>query len=287
MPPEQVVADHQFEAMGTTCALFAVGIDSNRLREGESWVRCTASRLTRFTPDNELARLNGAMGRWVNVSPEMEDVLHESLRAFELSKGLVNVAVLPSMLAMGYTRPMSEGPTEAMLGATLPPPPLSNVLTVRRGRARLAPGCGIDLGGVAKGWMADRLRRRLGANALANLGGDLSAGGPGPDGEGWPVGIPGAGVTVSLRDQGAATSSVLRRRWKGLHHLIDPRTGLPANSGLDEVSVVADTGFKAEVVAKTALLAGPAIAPAFCAAHALAWWLGAPRAVAARGGAAR
>jgi thiamine biosynthesis lipoprotein len=145
------------------------------------------------------------------------------------------------------------------------------VLSVRPGRARLEVGCGVDLGGIAKGWMADRLATRLGPNALANLGGDLRAAGSGPNGEGWPVGF--AGVTVMLRDQGAATSSVRRRRWGDLHHLIDPRTGLPSQSGLEEVSVVAGTGSDAEVVAKTALLLGPGLATAYCAAHAQAWWL--------------
>ena len=272
MRPDNLVASHHFQAMSTTCALFAVGSDIRRLREGEAWVRHIAERLTRFSPNNELAQLNGAMGRWVGVSCEMEELLHESLRAFELSKGLVNVAVLQSMLAIGYTRPLSEGPTAAKPGDTLPVAPLPDVLTVQRGRARLAPGCGIDLGGVAKGWMADRLSERLGPNILVNLGGDLRTRGEGPRGDGWPVGI--AGITVRLCDQGAATSSVLRRRWDGLHHLIDPRTGMPAQSGLHEVSVVARTGLEAEVIAKTALLAGPDIAPAFCAAHALAWWLG-------------
>ncbi len=110
---------------------------------------------------------------------------------------------------------------------------------------------------------------------MAKLGGDLSAVGLGPRGDGWPVGV--AGQTLMLRDQGAATSSVRRRRWGELHHLIDPRSGLPATSGLEEVSVVAASGFEAEVVAKTALLLGPALAPTYCAAHAMAWWLGGAR----------
>lgn len=280
MPPDRVVS-HHFDAMGTSCSLFGVGVDPRRLVGGELWVRQMAARLTRFSADSELARLNEAFGRWVDVSPEMEEVLHASLHAFELSKGLVNVAVLPSMLAIGYTRPLSERPTEAWLGGVLPLPPLPDVLTVRRRRVRLAPGCGIDLGGVAKGWMADRLRAWLGPNALANLGGDLSAGGAGPQGDGWPVGF--AGMTVMLRHQGAATTSVLRRRWAGLHHLIDPRTGLPADTGLESVSVVACSGLDAEVITKTALLAGPDIGRAFCASHAVAWWLGVSSVSAARG----
>jgi FAD:protein FMN transferase len=271
MRPDEPVVAHHFEAMGTTCALFGLGPDRQRLIDGELWVRRVAARLTRFSPDSEVAVLNASRGRWVDVSPEVEELLRESLRAFELSKGLVNIAVLGSMLAIGYTRPLSDGPTDPSLDGAEPLPLLTEALAVRRGRARLVPGSGIDLGGVAKGWMADRLRERLGCNSLANLGGDLSAGGAGPDGDGWPVGI--ADATVMLRDQGAATSSVLRRRWAGLHHLIDPRTGLPAHTGLEQVSVVARSGFEAEVIAKAALLAGPEIAPAFCATHADAWWL--------------
>jgi thiamine biosynthesis lipoprotein len=176
------------------------------------------------------------------------------------------------MEAVGYTRPLSEALPLATEPVRCPLPPLPDVLGVRPGAARLEHGAGIDLGGIAKGWMADRLTEALGPNALANLGGDLCAGGAGPGGDGWPVGL--GGATVLLRNQGAATSSVRRRRWgKQLHHLIDPRSGLPASTGLDEVSVVAATGVEAEVVAKAALLAGPELAPLYCAVHALAWWL--------------
>jgi FAD:protein FMN transferase len=275
MPPDAPLEVHHFEALGTNCSLFGVGISRDRLIEGEFWVRRLGARLTRFSPDSELSRLNAAGGRWVTVSAETEELLRLSLRAFETSGGLVNVAVLPSMLAIGYTRTLSNGATPANLGRARPLPPLPSVLTVRRGGARLEPGSGIDLGGIAKGWMADRLRERLGLNALANLGGDLSAVGPGPTGDGWPVGL--AGVTVMLHDHGAATSSVRRRRWAALHHLINPRTGLPAATGLDEVSVVARSGFDAEVIAKTALLVGPDVARSYCSTNALAWWLGPTR----------
>ncbi len=271
MPHKRVEA-HHFEALGTNCSLFAIDLAPHRLLEGEFWVRRMGARLTRFSPDSELSRFNASPGEWGEVSPELESLLRESLRAFETSSGLVNVAVLRSLQAVGYTRPLSEGrpsPTELV---ACPAAPLPEVLAVRDGAARLEPGAGIDLGGIAKGWMADRLRDSLGPNVLANLGGDLSGRGMGPAGEGWPVGL--GGMTLLLRDQGAATSSVRRRRWSvEHHHLIDPRTGLPAQTGLEEVSVIAANGVEAEVVAKTALLAGPEVAPGYCAAHALAWWL--------------
>ncbi len=275
MRPEAPVEAHHFEAMGTNCSLFAVDQPRGRLLEGEFWVRRLGARLTRFRADSELSRLNACAGEWIEVSDDLESILRAALGAYAMSAGLVNVAVLPSMHAIGYTRPLAEGPSVATLDGARPLRPLPDVLEVRDGAARVAHGSGLDLGGVAKGWMADRLARELGPNAVANLGGDLSAIGLGPRGDGWPVGV--AGQTLMLRDQGAATSSVRRRRWGELHHLIDPRSGLPATSGLEEVSVVAASGFEAEVVAKTALLLGPAVAPAYCAAHAMAWWLGGAR----------
>lgn len=273
MPPEQRVQVHHFDALGTVCSLFGVDLEGGALISGERWVRTVGARLTRFSDASELSHLNASQGRWTAVSAEMEAVLREALCAYESSGGLVNIAVLPSLMAIGYTRPLAIGPTTATLEAAAPAPPLPSVLEVRRGSARLRAGSGLDLGGIAKGWIADRLCERQGGNLLANIGGDLRAVGAGPRGDGWPVGI--AGVTLLLRNQGAATSGVRKRRWDGGHHLIDPRTGLCARSGLEEVSVVAETGVRAEVVAKTALLLGPEVAPAYCAANALAWWIGA------------
>jgi len=230
-----------FRAMGTTCSLFGDG----DLAEGERWVRSIAARITRFDESSELSRLNAAAA-WVDISPELEHLLRASLLAFEMSGGLVNVAVLPSMLAIGYTRPLTQGPTAAHLDQAHTAPFLPEVLKVARGRARLAPNVRIDLGGIAKGWMADRLAERLGDHVLVNLGGDLYARGE------WPVAI--ACKTYLLRNLGAATSSTRKRRWGDVHHLIDPRTGLPATSRLEEVSVVADTALDAEVLAKTVLI---------------------------------
>jgi len=234
-----------FRAMGTTCSLFGDG----DLAEGERWVRSIAARITRFDESSELSRLNAAAA-WVDISPELEHLLRASLLAFEMSGGLVNVAVLPSMLAIGYTRPLTQGPTAAHLDQAHTAPFLPEVLKVARGRARLAPNMRIDLGGIAKGWMADRLAERLGDHVLVNLGGDLYARGE------WPVAI--ACKTYLLRNLGAATSSTRKRRWGDLHHLIDPRTGLPATTRVEEVSVVAETALDAEVLAKTVLISGGA-----------------------------
>src|SRR5579859_946236 len=149
------ISAHHFAAMGTSCSLFAAEPSPLTLLNGELWVRSLAARLTRFDARSELSLLNAAAGRWTSVSPEMEALLRESLRAHEMSGGLVNVAVLPSMLAAGYTRTLAAGPTPARLELARSAPLLPEVLEVAPGRARLATGAGIDLGGIAKGWMAD------------------------------------------------------------------------------------------------------------------------------------
>ncbi len=272
MRPKQAIESHHFEALGTNCSLFAVGLSRGRLLEAEFWVRRTGAQLTRFSTQSELSRLNASAGQWMEISEPMESLLHDALLAYDMSAGLVNVAVLASMLSIGYVRPLAEGTNVATVSGCGPLPPLPDVLSVRHREARVQPGCGIDLGGIAKGWIADRICEMFAGNSVANFGGDLRTSGSGPAGDGWPVGL--GGKTLMLRDQGAATSSVRKRRWGDVHHLIDPRTGLPARTGLDEVSVVAASGFEAEVAAKTALLLGPELAPTYCASHALAWWLG-------------
>jgi thiamine biosynthesis lipoprotein len=270
----------RFSAMGSDCELLGFDLPPGRLEWGVEKVASLHSRFSRFLPGSEVSRLNAAAGAWTGVSRELEGMLRAALQAYELSGGLVHVGVLPALLAIGYSRPLAEGPG----AATVPPPrppALPEMLQVRPARARLRPGTSIDLGGIAKGWLADDLATTLGRNVVVNLGGDLFARGGGPQGRGWPVGF--AGATLMLRDQGAATSGTQRRRWRlvgdagregeEVHHLVDPRTGRPAHTELTEVSVTAASAAEAEVLAKAALLLGPRRAPRYLAGKAVAWAL--------------
>jgi thiamine biosynthesis lipoprotein len=258
-----------FTALGGECELYGIDVDAGTLASGRAWIARMHDRLTRFEPTSELSRFNASRGKWFAVSPELEALLRESLRAFEVSDGLVNVAVLPALLAAGYTRDFAAGPTAR--GASPRIPPLPEVLHLRDGEARLVGSGSVDLGGIAKGWMADRLAERLGENVLVNLCGDLFARGGGATGEGWPVGF--GDRTLLLKEVGAATSGTTKRAWAGGHHLIDPRTGLPAVSDLSEVSVLASTATNAEIFAKVALLLGSHDAPAWLEPRSQGWSL--------------
>lgn len=149
----------------------------------------------------------------------------------------------------------------------------------RTSRSRSTPGSstasvaaevGFDSGGIGKGLGADLVAgslRRAGATAvLVNLGGDLRAIGAPASGP-WKVGLDNpfdisapSPVQLVLTDRALATSTTLVRRWKQggeqRHHLIDPRTGRPCESDVASVSVVADRGWRAEALAKAALLVG-------------------------------
>lgn len=268
MSPE--VLARTFEALGGDCEIYAVGQSERALDAAVAWTIERHHRLTRFEPESELSHFNSTPGHWVSVTSELEELLRAALDAYRLSGGLVHVGVLPALRAAGYTRTFDLGPTEFSIDGAKPPPPLPEMLKVEAGWALLAHGTAIDLGGIAKGWLADRCAERLGDNALVNYGGDLYAHGPGTTGEGWPVGF--GDRTLLLLDMGAATSGIVKRSWgEGLHHLIDPRTGLPSTTDLEEISVLARTATEAEVLAKAALLMGRDEAAGWLEGRALGW----------------
>jgi len=106
-------------------------------------------------------------------------------------------------------------------------------------------------------------------HALVSAGGDIAVLGHPPGAVGWSIGLdecPGD-MRVALHEGALATSSIRRRRWsqggRARHHLIDPRTGRPAEGGLMAVSVAARTCEAAEVAAKAALVLGLARGRAF------------------------
>jgi thiamine biosynthesis lipoprotein len=114
-------------------------------------------------------------------------------------------------------------------------------------------------------WAAEALTG-AGRASLVEAGGDLFAAGPGPDCDGWRVAVedPRGGrepvAVLRLQDLGAATSSTRVRHWqvdgREVHHIVDPSTGEPAESGLLAVTVVGPDPARAEVWSKALFVAG-------------------------------
>jgi thiamine biosynthesis lipoprotein len=183
---------------------------------------------------------------------------------------LVSPLMLNALEAAGYDRNFADLPVEISAPVD---PPIWNTnwnlqLDFDNHTLILPPGARLDLGGIAKGWAADRAAQRLGklAPALVDAGGDIAASAPQADGSPWPVGVadpldPEAQLDlVMLWRGGVATSGRDYRRWRKdgrwQHHIIDPRTGLPAQTDVLSVTVVAPSACMAETAAKTALILG-------------------------------
>jgi thiamine biosynthesis lipoprotein len=252
------LASRHFSALGSTCELLALGVAQAALERCEERVREEEARFTRFVTDSELARLNAGDGRYVPVSPEMFAMLEAALWAYQESGGLVNAAILPALTAAGYDRPFSQGLTHPGSTEPMQVPGLPEVL-ILDGTTRsvaLAPGAALDLGGIAKGALADLLIDELGDDAVCNLGGDVRVRGNGPEGDGWHIGLCDRSA-VAVRDGAVCTSGTTKRRWgQSMHHLIDPKTGMPVKTDLAEVSVITDFALRGEVYAKCAMLLG-------------------------------
>jgi len=228
----------------------------------------------RFRPDSEIARLNADPGLRHEVSPRLATLLRSALDWARRSHGLVDPTVGGALVAAGYGADFATL-AKVQLG---PPPtaaPVPGWWRVSLAGTWLTRPVGVflDLGATAKAQLADEAAAGIfevvAGPALVSLGGDIATAGPVPPG-GWVVRIsddhqaaPGTrGQTVVLVAGALATSSTVVRRWwrsgSEMHHLIDPRTGLPADGVWRTASVAAATCVEANVLATATLVGGPA-----------------------------
>lgn len=233
---------------------------------------------SRFRDDSELAALDAAAGRPVRVSPLLAEALDVALRAARTTDGAVDPTVGSALDALGYDRDFTlvredDRPVRLTVRRA------AGWRTVHLDRATrtvtVPEGVRLDLGATAKAWAADRAARTLAAAAgcgvLVSLGGDTAVAGEPPE-DGWRIrvqdvtgsvdGTPpdGPHALVGLRGGGLATSGTTARRWRrgghDLHHIVDPRTGLPVRSPWRTVSVAAATCADANAQSTAALVRG-------------------------------
>ena len=269
----------RLRAMNTDILLAAEG-QANQLMAGfehaRQFIQTGESRFTRFSEDSELSELNRSAGKRFRASPDLFSVVALAQRFFHLTRGLFDPSILPDLRRVGYDRSMDvlreQGPAplfESLLAGERPS--FSEMdLDESEHTILLPPGMALDLGGIAKGWIAEQAAVILSRYATAcavDAGGDMFLVGL-PDGlEQWPVALedplqPDTILTSLKVDPGAvATSTVTKRAWKqagkNRHHIINPRTGEPAVSDWISVTVVASHAYEAEVFAKALLIAGP------------------------------
>jgi thiamine biosynthesis lipoprotein len=266
-------AELRFRAMGSDVHVLVNG-PAGLLQVARDRVQELERRWSRFRPDSEISRLNALAGSPMAVSVETLGLVGRALEGARVTGGRYDPTVLGDVLRAGYDRTFDELGGAGAGGAAVAGSPLGRgwarvVVDAAGSSVTLPAGVGLDPGGIGKGYAADlvaeELRAAGAAGVLVNLGGDLRAEGRAPGGGSWVVGIehplrPGRVATVTLRQGAVATSSRARRAWGPAtdrrHHLIDPATGRPADTGLAAVTVLAARGWQAEVLAKAAFLGG-------------------------------
>jgi FAD:protein FMN transferase len=275
-----------FPALGTTAVLVVaeparIGVARRKLEDEIAQVDRACSR---FRADSELARINAAAGRPVQISAYLRSALQVALRSAAATGGLVDPTVGRSLRLAGYDRTFRLVRSRDARGFT---PQFERAagwetveLDVAGRTVRVPAGVELDLGATAKAHAVDRAARAVAAAAgcgvLVSLGGDIGVGGRPPAG-GWPIGVgdhhSGPPHTiVSVSGGGLATSSVTVRQWRAgeqeLHHVIDPRTGRSANTRWRTATVAAGTCVDANAAATAALLLDDD-APSWLAARSL------------------
>jgi len=252
----------RFRAMNTDIVLAAQG-NSNHVEEGferaRQYIEASERRFTRFSEASELSHLNRSAGTWFQASADMTFVLSLAKQYVEQTDGLFNPSILPDLERAGYDRSMDliRAQDSQLLPARFTPDreplPLDGLLINPDENLIFLPhGMRLDLGGIAKGWIAEQAALILADyshTCLVDAGGDMFMVGL-PEGEAaWqidledPLDADRSLTSLKVPPGALTTSSVVKRKWmqgeSSRHHLIDPRTGEPAETDWLSVTVVA------------------------------------------------
>lgn len=244
-------------------ALRAVEGEANRLEK----------LLSRFLPESEISRINSSAG--ITCQKPSFDTYEVLLRATQFShhcQGLFDVTIGPLVDLWDYKN-STEIPDEASIRQVLPLVSYDDLILSHCDRtARLQKaGQSVDLGGIGKGFASEKfvevLREFEVTSAFTNIGGNVAALGTKPDGSPWCVGIRhprqdnrliGA---VLVADKAVVTSGDYQRYFvdqngKRRHHILDPNSGYPSESGLVSVTVVSDSATTADALSTILFIAG-------------------------------
>ncbi len=238
-------------AMDTFMELRAYS-DESVLQGAVELIKSIESRLSVTDENSEIFKLNS--GQNDSVSHETAELLKTALSICASTNGALDVTIYPVVRAWGFTTGSYRVPGADELRELLGLVDHSKV-GINGDSVVLPHGMMIDLGSIAKGYTGDEVAAYLKENgvssALLNLGGNIHAVGSKPDGSAWKIAIRdplGGGLlgSVSVTDKAVVTSGGYERYFeqdgKKYWHIIDPSTGMPADSGLLSVTVIGENG---------------------------------------------
>ena len=234
---------------------------------GIQTVAAYEKKLSRTLPESEIYILNAEGGG--EVSPETAALLSTALDYGELSGGLFDISIGAVSGLWGFTGEKTL-PGAEEIAAACEFVDYRNV-EISGNTVSMDEGMKLDLGAIAKGWIADRVAENLRAagvsSALINLGGNIVVVGSKPGGDAWNIGIrkPFAAEgeiigTLELRDKSIVTSGVYERYFEEggvlYHHILDPKTGCPAETDLRSATVISDSSADGDALTTICILLG-------------------------------
>lgn len=257
-----------FFAMDTYMTVTAYGENgSDAVEEAEKRVYELDSLLNAENKESEIYLLNER--GTATLSDDTASVLQSALDYCKLTDGAFNPAMHPIMRLWGFTSGKYNVPTEESIKATLKLTK-ANEVSLKENKAKFnLNGLEVDLGGIAKGYTSSQIMRIFKdsgvTSGMVNLGGNVQTFGLKPDGSEWNVAIehPDSEDYLGIlktHDKAVITSGGYERNFekngRTYHHIIDPTTGYPAESGLVSVTVVAENGTLADALSTSLFVMG-------------------------------
>ncbi|MBR0508080.1 MAG: FAD:protein FMN transferase [Clostridia bacterium] len=210
--------------------------------------------LSKTAEGSDVWRLNHANGEPVVVDPETAALLSLAVEIGTLSDGAFDVTIAPASALWDFNADEPVLPDPDALRTACERIDYRNIV-IDGNTVTLLNGAEIDLGGIAKGYIADRvaayLRSQGVASACINLGGNVVTIGTKPNGDPWTIGIrdPNGAPdeseeVVSITDGAIVTSGTYERGFTldgvRYHHVLDPETGMPVSNGLASVTIIGE-----------------------------------------------
>lgn len=248
-------ATAQIFAMDTVMEVAAYGEHAEQaVKSTEKRIEELENRLSRTKTDSLVSGLNRD-GSIRHLTYDYWNLIARAKEYRDATNGAFDITIAPVMDAWGFTGDSFRVPEQSELDTLLKKvnSDAIQMLGSPSDSVTLGEGQAIDLGGIAKGYTSDWVEQTFRGDGIENgkisLGGNVFVLGTKPDGSDWRVGIKdprnesGLAAILSLRDAYAITSGGYERYFeengKTYHHIIDPATGYPADSGLLSVTVVA------------------------------------------------
>lgn len=222
-------------------------------------------------PDSEISKINAAKGQPVEVSDDTITLLQTAIHYSDISGGAFDVTISPVSSLWDFQSDDPVIPDDADIQSALTHVNYKNIRINGNQVSLTDPDAAIDLGGIAKGYIADQLKEYLKSqgieHAMINLGGNVLAIGSKPDGSDYNIGIQkpfdttGDPITsVKIADQSVVTSGDYQRYFKKdgkiYHHILNPSTGYPYDNGLSCVTIVTDSSVNADALSTTCFALG-------------------------------